>query len=220
MEPVVNSLRYKARSILILGVKRTGKSTLAARLIYTHPAQLILIYDSEGGEFSKRLGAKLATSRDDFLAMVESGERLCCYDAEAGEDDPKKAGLAWFCEVVFEVGGRVPGRKLAIIDELQNKIDPWNMPEYLDELLTRGGRREIDTCLIGSAPNALQCKARNQVSELYCFRLIDETAIQFPKQLKIDPASIRTLPDCRFIFLDMRTGQKEELDLWEKSSGE
>ena len=195
-------------------MSRTGKSTLASRLIYTHPAETVLIYDWQGGEFARRLGATLATSREQLATDIQEGKRIICYDAETGEADVKGEGFDWFCGMAFELAGNLPGRKLFVCDEMQDLIDPYNITENLDNLLTRSGRRMMDTCFIGSAANALHNRARNQVSELYHFRVIDESALAYSKSLGMEPESIRNLPDCQFIYRDNRTGETKKLDLW------
>lgn len=217
-KPILNNLDYKANSYLVLGVKRTGKSTLASRLVHLHPAPLVLIYDWQGGEFAHRLGAPLAQNREDLAALIDAGHRIVCYDAESGEAEPEGDGFDWFCEMAFELSGTTAGRKLIVVDESQDLIDPYNIPDSLKKVLTRGGRREMDTCLIGSAANALHNVGRNQVSELFCFRCVDENARKFPVSLGLDDQRIKSLPDCRFIHLDMRTGQQNELGLWDKKS--
>jgi hypothetical protein len=216
--PPINNLDYKARRVLILGVSRTGKSTLMARLIYTHPAPLVLVYDWQGGEFAKRLGAVLATDREMLAKKIDEGHRIVCYDAEAGEHDPQGGGFEWWCEMVFELAGQTPGRKLVVIDECQDLIDPYNLPTQLGDILSRGGRRMIDTCIAGRSANALQTEARDQVTELYVFRCLDANSLKYPTSLGLDAETIQGLPDTHFIFKNMRTGQQNELALWAKKS--
>lgn len=216
--PIKNNLDYKARRVLVLGVSRTGKSTLTARLIYTHPAEIVLVYDWQGGEYAKRLGAKLCFSREALAEAISQGHRIICYDAEAGEDDPQGAGFEWFCGMAFELAGHTAGRMLFVVDECQDLIDPWNMPESLGNVLSRGGRREMDTAIVGRSANALQTEARDQVSELYCFRVLDANSLKFPVAMGLDPERVKSLPDTEFVFKDMRTGQMKELALWAKKT--
>lgn len=224
MEPnqpeVINNLDYKARSVLILGVKRTGKSTLAFRLIDSHPVPLVLIYDWQGAEFSRRLGVRPLESREAVGQALRRGDRIICYAAEKGEtkETLKGEGFEWFCDMAFEIAGHVPGRKLFCVDECQALIDPYTIPEPLSRILDRGGRRMMDTCLIGSSANALHTESRNQISEVYVFRCIDENAVKYPKSIGMDPDQIRALPDCRFVFWEARTGNRKTLDLWDGKS--
>lgn len=212
----INNLDYKARSALILGVKRTGKSTLASRLIDTHPAPLVLVYDWQGGEFARRLSEKSFNSREEVGQALQENVRVICYNAEKGEEkrEIKTGGFDWFCEMAFEVSGSVPGRKLFVVDEVQDLIDSHNIPEPLSDILARGGRRMMDTCLIGSAANALHGDARNQVTEVYVFRCVDDNALKYPCSIGLEEKDIRALPDCKFISWDARTGDKIELELW------
>jgi hypothetical protein len=177
---------------------------------------LVLIYDWQGGEFAKRLRVRGCESRESVGDAISRGDRIVCYDAERGEskEDLKSAGFDWWCEMCFEVSGKTPGRKLIVADELQDLVDPYNIPDPLSDILCRGGRREADTCLMGTSANVLHGTGRNQVTELYCFRCVDENALKYPKALGLDPETIKGLPDCRFLFWDARTGEKKELELW------
>lgn len=191
-----------------------------ARIIHTHPAELVLIYDWQGGEFALRLGAVLCPSREDFARAIEAGNRIVCYDAEAAEGTrgAKTTGFDWFCSVVFELCRHTAGRKLVVIDEVQDLIDPWNIPEPLDDILGRGGRAMVDTCIAGQAANALQSAARNQVTELYIFRCIDGNALKYPVSVGLDAVEVQALPDTVCIHKDMRTGEKMRLELWGRKS--
>jgi hypothetical protein len=214
----INELNYQARRLLLLGVTGTGKTTLACRLVYSHPAPLVLIYDWQGAEFAQRLGATPAESREELAARIESGERLVCYDAESSENEPEGDGFTWFCEMAFEVAGRTPGRKLVVVDECQELIDPWKIPDGLGKLLSRGRRRMVDTCLLGSAANALHSVGRNQVTEAYFFRTTDENALKYPASLGLDTDEIRDLKNTEFVYRNNVTGEKEKLALWDKAA--
>ena len=216
----INDLNYNARRALILGQSGMGKSTLATRLIYSHPAPLKLVYDWDGGEYAHRLGVKPAISRDEIAEKIEAGEELVCYRAELGEEDPTGAGFEWFCDMAFEVSGSTPGRKLFVVDEVHDLIDPWTMPEHLGRILRAGRRRMMDTCLVGEAANAINSVGRNQVSELYLFRNTDDKALEFPKSLKMDVEEIRNLPKTHFIYRDRETGEAKKLALWQNASKE
>lgn len=212
-----NNLQYQARRVLILGTSGTGKSTLIAKLIDSHPAQLVLVYDWQGGEICKRVSGLLVTSRAAFVEAVEAGHRIVCYDAETGEEDEKGAGFDWFCETCFTIAGEVSGRVLIVVDECQELIDPQNLPEPLGDILSRGRRREMDTCIAARSANALETEARDQVTELYVFRLVDERSLKYPKSVGLDADAILNLPDTSLVYRDMRTGEQKRLELWDES---
>lgn len=120
--------------------------------------------------------------------------------------------------MVFELCGQTAGEKVIVIDEGQDLMDPWTIPPELDDILCRGGRREMNTVIIASAPNAINGTGRNQITELYCFRLVDGNARKFPVSLGLDDEEIQKLPDTECLHLDMRTGEKGRLALWSKKS--
>lgn len=186
-------------------------------MIYTHPAPLVLIYDWQGGEFAKRLGEKISSDREELAAHIDEGRRVICYDAETGETDPTGEGFEWFCGMAFELSGKTAGRKLIVVDETQDLIDPWEMPTSLGNILSRGRRRMMDTCLVGRAANALNTVARDQVSELYCFRLTDDNSMKYPASLGLDTDEIRNLKDTHFIYRNNRTGETKKLALWQRT---
>jgi hypothetical protein len=199
-------------------VSGTGKTTLATRLIYTHPAPLVLVYDWQGSEFAHRLGATAAVDREELASRIERGDRLVCYAAEEGEAEPGGEGFDWFCTMAFELAGKTAGRKLFVVDECQELIDPWNIPDGLGNLLSRGRRRMVDTCLIGRSANALHTVGRDQVSELYQFRSTDENSLKYPASLGLDTDEIKALKNTHFIYRDNLAGESKKLALWEKSA--
>lgn len=178
-------------------------------------------FDWQGGEIASRLGGARAYTHEEFARRIDAGARLVCYivrdDLEAAQIDEE---FDWFCDFTFELAGQLPGRKLIVVDESQDLIDPWNIPPGFERILCRGGRRMIDTVVCGSSANALEGTARNQVSELYCFRCVDDNAVKYPKSVGIDPEKVKALPDTHFIFKDMRTGRQNNLDLWGLKSNE
>jgi hypothetical protein len=215
---IKNNPTYKARRALVIGVTGTGKTTLIAKFIHTHPAELVLIYEWQGTEFRSLVGGTVARSRNELKDAIDHGDRIICYDAEQGEEDPRGEGFDWFCGMVFEVAGKLEGRLLFVVDESQDLIDPYNLPENFGDVLSRGRRREIDTVVAGRSANALQTESRDQVSEFYCFRLLDENSLKYPKAAGLDVDQVKDLRDGEFFYRNMTTGEQHKLDLFKKKS--
>lgn len=213
--PPINNHEYKARRILVLGTSGTGKTTLATKLILTHPAPLVLIYDWQGAEIGKRVGASIAYTRPALAEILDRGDRLVSY--YPGLDKrPKAERIAdfdWFCGMAFDLAGQTPGRLLLVVDEGHELIDPWNIPENLGAVLSQGRRREMDSCIVARSANSLQTEARDQMTELYCFRLVDKNSLQYPRELGLDPDKVKALADLHLIYLNGKTGEQKELVL-------
>jgi NADH/NAD ratio-sensing transcriptional regulator Rex len=217
MEPL-NNFEYKASSVLILGTKRCGKTTYSVRYIDKYPGEVVVVYDWQGGEIAHRVGGHLVDSRDALAEKLDDGEvKVICYNAEVAEKDPKGEGFEWFCHFCFEALGQFAGSKLVVVDELQDLITSHDVPEALLTLLTRGGRRQIDTLLVASQSNAIHNQCRNQITEIVVFRTLDENALKYPAALGMEIEEIKALPDCRFLHKSCRTGDQKKLDLWEKT---
>lgn len=218
----INDLDYNAQRILILGTTGTGKTTCASRLIHLHPADLVLIYDWQAGEFAHRLGVLPSHTRDAVALRIEQGQRIVCYDPQipfGGDMDQVQADdFAWFCEMAMEVGGQMPGVKLVVIDEAHDLMSVYKIPWPLRGLLARGRRRRIDTILVASAANAVHSTGRNQVSELYCFKCTDENALEYPVSLGLDKQEVKDLPKTHFIHKDNESGEMLRLALWDENA--
>jgi hypothetical protein len=217
----INNLDYPARRIVVMGTTRTGKTTLAARLAHSHPAPLVLIFDWQGGEFASRLGEKVASTREELAAQIDSGRRVICYypyHIPEKNIEEWAEEFDWFSAMVFELAGKTPGRKLFVIDEAQDVMDPWNVPDGLSAILTKGGRRMIDTCVLSRSGNAINTVGRDQVNEVYCFRLTDDNSLKYPKALGMDPEEVKTLKDTHFIYRNTRTGEEKKLALWDRKA--
>jgi hypothetical protein len=190
---------------------------VALRLIYLLPAKVVFLYDWQEGEISKRLGAEATADRSVLQSKIVSGERIIAYDpGDELTEEEQQVDFAWWCRMVREVSGLIEGRKLAIIDESQDLMTTNRIPIELYRLLARGRRREIDTVLIASAANAIHGKGRNQVSELFCFKCVDENALDYPASLGLDREKIQELPKGHFVHKSLETGKMMELALWEK----
>lgn len=177
---------------------------------------MVLIYDWQEGEYAKRLGVSAAYSRDEVLQQIAAGKKIICYRADIAAKDHEKEEWEWFCTMAFEVSSITPGIKLIVVEELQDLIDGHKMPPSMKTLLSRGRRRRLDSILSASAPNGLHNNSRDQVSELYLFRSIDENALNYPTSMGIDAQEIRDLPDTHFLYRNLRTGRKVNLALWSK----
>lgn len=215
----INDLTYNADRILILGTTGQGKSTCASRIIHLHPADLVLIYDWQQGEFARLLGAPLCHTREEVAERIEQGQHIVCYDPEIPVDDDyddnQAEDFAWWCTMVMEVSGELDCEKLVVIDEAQDLMTAHKIPAPLRWLLARGRRRRIDTILLAESANAIHGKGRNQVSQLYCFQCTDDNATDYPVSLGLDRDEIKNLAPTHFIHWNKYPQKISRLALWE-----
>jgi hypothetical protein len=179
----------------IFGGSGSGKTTLALKVLANLPARLRFIFDPEG-EFSHRMNLPLCQSFADLDAAVPTG--WVAFDP-FGEFETPDEGLRFFCKWAFEVCERMPGRKILMIDELQEHIDGHRIPSELSSVVWRGRRRGLDSIFIGQSPNLLNNRVRLQLTEVVCFQLTDDRALEFPGNFGFNVEELRTLPQFRYV---------------------
>jgi hypothetical protein len=179
---------------------------------------MVLIYDWQGGEFAARLGAPKAETREEFFRLIDKGYRIICYCPDEDSCDLEGEEWEWFCNTVFDIAGKTDEQKLIVADEVDDLTDPYNVPKPMKRILKRGRRLRMDTIFCGGSANALHSSGRDQVSELYQFRNIDDNALKFATRLKVNPDEVSSLDDGEFIHVDCRKGTKKRLDLWRENT--
>lgn len=179
----------------IFGASGSGKTTFALKVLANMKARLRLIFDPEG-EFSARLGLPLCRTFAQLDAAVPTG--WACFDPYDEFENPED-GIRFFCRYAFEVSERMPGRKVLMVDELQELLSGHKIPPELASVVWRGRRRGLDSVFIGHAPNELHNTVRSQLTEVVCFQLTDANALDFPQGFGFNPEELRTLPQFRYV---------------------
>lgn len=180
----------------VFGGSGTGKTTYALRFLANTEFRCRFIFDADDGELATRLGLKAARTPDELDAAVASG--WVCFDPWDMFTDPEIA-LRFFCTWVFATCEHLPGRKVFVVDELQEYTTPHKVPEELARLVRRGRRRGLDSVFISHSPGELHNAVRSQLTEVVCHLMVDDTALEWPARFGIDPEEIRALPPFAFI---------------------
>jgi hypothetical protein len=195
---------HPAYRLGIFGASGSGKTTFALKVLANLPAKLRFVFDPEG-EFSHRLGLPLCQTFAELDAAVSTG--WVCFDP-FGEFEEPDEGLRFFCRWAFELCETLPGRKVLMIDELQEHIDGHKIPPELSSLVWRGRRRGLDSIFIGQSPNLLNNRVRLQLTEVVCFQLTDERALEFPAVFGFNVDELKTLPQFRYVCRTKRGAER------------
>lgn len=190
---------HKRNHLGIFGGSGTGKTTYAIRAITGQSSECVFIFDPDG-EFSHKLGVNPALTAEGIDIAIETG--WVCFDPSIMFEGELEDALEWFCVLVMAYSKKHGGRKFFVVDELGTYISGSKIPKPLKAIVQTGRRYGIDCVFMGQQPNELHNTVRTQLSEVVCFRLADDNALEFPIKRGFDEAEIRNLPDYQWVCRD------------------
>lgn len=212
----VNYLR-SARHLLTCGKSGMGKTTWALEYMKGAPHDRIAIYDHQD-EFAFRMGAKIATTIEEFLTLMES-ERVVCFQFGKNYAGYKREMFAEFCDVVFDTA-EVLNRKglecLFVCDELQQFVTGTQIesaPAEFRQILETGRRRGLDSLSLSRAPNRVNVAIREEFTELILFKLNDEQSLKFARDVGADTDAVAALPPHHYLYYNIISGREAGLKL-------
>lgn len=191
---------------LVCGSSGSGKTSFAIRYLLNARLSTRFIFDPDG-EFAKRLH---------YHAALEPGDldwQLCrgwiVFDPSNVFPGRRETAFAFFCDWAWEVSARLPGRKLLVIDEVWRHCSPHAIPPEFATLAQTGRKRQLELMLTTQQPQRLNGAVLNEVTELVCFRLQFERALETVGAFGLDVDAIRSLAP--FAFVSMNTNSGAEL---------
>lgn len=193
----------KRTVIVCAGVQGTGKSTFALRYLVNAPLEYRFIFDPEE-EYAQRL--RLEPARDAYGLSLQLCRGWVLFDPHLQFAGRLDAAFAFWCEWVFTMAERLPGRKILVVDEAWKYVTARTHPIELEACVRSGRKRGLQCIFNTQTPNLLHGTIRNECSELVCFRLSDGNCLEMPAQRGFDIEQVRTLPDLHFISRNLDTG--------------
>jgi hypothetical protein len=192
--------------VLVTGTSGTGKTTLFESLVRKERTRLWFVYDHQG-EFAarfKRLNA-VVRGREELLEKTAKGGWVI-FDPLDVFPGRSQEGFEFFCDYIFEVSQKMPGRKILAVDELQVITSNTEPPQSLITLCETGRRFQVDLYCISQAPNRLHNAVRNQLTEVYTFRHSDKNALEYLAQNGFDADEVRGLKPFEWIHRNLNSG--------------
>lgn len=188
----------------VFGASGYGKTEYVLRYLRAADARCRFIFDPEG-EFAAELGTYGATTPAQLAQQIASG--WCVFDPSQMFGGNFPAGFEFFCDFAFKASGQMPGRKLFVVDEVWRYTRTANLTPAAENMVFTGRRHGLDFVVIGQMPNRVNAAVRDALTEVVCFCLTDENALEFPRSFGFDPEAVRALP--RFAFIAREKGGGE-----------
>ncbi len=188
----------------VFGGSGTGKTTYALKFVARAPARCVFLFDAEG-EFAERMKIPPARTTWELDAAIRTG--WVCFDPHTMFPGRLEEGLDYLARLALAASARLPGRKFFVVDELGRYVTGCVVPQPLKVLVQTGRRYGLDGIFIGQQPNELHNTIRCQLTEVVCFQLMDDRALDFPKAFGFDPEAIRSLAPYHYICRNNRGGE-------------
>jgi DNA helicase HerA-like ATPase len=192
----VNGWQRPKRVTLVCGASGTGKTTFALRYAERCDADLVFGFDPDL-ELSQRFG--VAPCRTAFELELGTRRGLCMFDPAVIFPGDTPRAFGFWSEYVFEMGQRMPGRKLVFVDELQNYAPSSSIPRGLAQILETGRRRDMEAILLTNRPNAIHPVVWQQCTEVVAFNCPGHTARERLTEQGFDADEVAALPPLHWI---------------------
>lgn len=175
----------------IFGASGCGKTTWLLRWLRSAKYSARFVFDPEG-EIAAALGSYGASSPAQMAEQLRQG--WCIFDPGPmfGGDWPR--AFDFFCRFAFETSAATPGKKVFVCDEIWRCVRTNELPPSVATLVFTGRRQSLDFVVVGQMPNRVHNAILDGLTEVVCFRLMHDRALEFPACYGFDAEALRTLP--------------------------
>lgn len=196
--------QHRRFHLLVCGGSGTGKTTYAVKFLAHAQAECRFVFDPDG-EFSELLELAPARTTYELDQAILTG--WVVYDPHTMFPGRLETALDFFASYAHKASGMLPGRKFFAVDELGMYVNGSAVPMPLRVVLQTGRRVGLDGVFMAQQPNELHNFVRAQLTEVCCFQLTDDRALEFPAKFGFDPEAVRRLAPFHYICRNNRGGQ-------------
>jgi len=188
---------------LIVGMTGSGKSPFAFRYLLNAPAACRFIFD-DLGRAATRLKIRPCYTANECEAAL--GTRWVVLNPHRMFPGDTKSAFRWFCQWVYDASRRAPGKKLFLVDEVWQWQDGLYMPRELSLVVQTGREENIELVCATQLPHKVNAAITGQSTELVCFRLDEEKALDRIEELRAGRELIQNLPLGSFVSYNRLSG--------------
>ena len=194
---------HKRSVTAVCGLSGTGKSTFALRYIVNAVLACRFLFDPEG-EFADRLAIRPASQFYDLQRQFIQGTVV--FDPHGMFPGRLIDAFCFFCDLAFTWSERIEGRKVLVVDEVWKYCKPGSIPDELALVCQTGRKRGLGLMVNTQRPNLLNGSILNEVSEMVCFRLQEENALEKVSGYGFSPDELKALPDLQLVARNLDSG--------------
>lgn len=207
------------RVTLVFGRSGSGKTTFAFRYLVNaltpqdanpEPAACIFVFDWKL-EASRRLGLPAVGTEHGCEAALASRAVIfnpnVMFTSAPGQPPADKRAFAWFCNWVFAVAQRGPGRKILFVDELWKFVEARAdmVPFELQAILREGRAENLELLTATQFPKDYARPIRASVTEWVCFNTEDPDDLAAVRGYFSAVDEAATLPRGQFVAFNRDT---------------
>lgn len=196
---------HPANRKIHFGASGTGKNTDFLPRLKKEKAKWIFIFDHKR-EFALKLGLPVCETIPQLAVATKKGGYVL-FDHQHLYPGDRVSGFKFFAKFVYEVAKELRGRKIIVVDELQDVAGPNDDCPEIITCLDDGRSLQIDAMLIAQSANGIHTRLRAQLTEIFVFRQSDENAIRHLEQNGFDKDAIRSLRPGEWFWRNLNTGK-------------
>lgn len=198
------NLAGKPSVTLVLGSSGTGKSTFVTTYLIRSKFACRFLFDPMG-EWSQRLKLPLATKVFDIQEQMMTG--WVCYDPTEDWGADTQEGFRFFCDFVKLASTKFQGRKVFVVDEVQDYMTPQSMPGELGIIVQAGRKWELESVFTSQRINQLNGALLNQATEHVVFSLGSDNDLKRLEAYGFNSEELAVMPDLHFVARSRKRGE-------------
>jgi len=200
---------------VVAGVSGSGKSALGIRFLLNAPLAVRFLFDSESSErdpaqqeFSHRLSLPpVLTGYQLQLGLCQGWIDFDPHGFERGAFAGRVTeAMRFFCEWAWEKSAAIPGQKVIVIPEVWRYCSPQAIPIELATIVQAGRKRGLTLLVDTQEPNRLNSSILNGVSEMICFKLQSNAALDKVSEYGFSPDEVQRLQQFECIARNLDSG--------------
>jgi len=201
---------------LIVGMTGSGKTTLAIAVMLNSIVACRFIFDDEN-RVAPRLKLRPCYSFEECeqalpgrWVVFNPSRAFPFLSGDKNIFASKRRAFRQFCQWVFHVAGRGPGKKQIYLPEIWRFCSPDSIPPEFASLLQMGRELNVHLLVDTQRPELANPSVIGQSTELVCFKLLPsgqpDCPVKTVARLGADPEAVKALPFGKFISYDRLDG--------------